>query len=102
MNKIHSAESEHTRPSLLLSLVGNLRAAIAVALKLGRHISVRRRENKLRVCETLSLGDKRFLALVMVEQQKFLVGGAPNSVALLAKFPVETSRSRSTEEVHLL
>jgi flagellar biogenesis protein FliO len=39
----------------------------------------------LRICETAPLGDKRFVAVVQVDHERFLVGGAANSVALLAK-----------------
>ena len=60
--------------------------AIAAKLKLfGRGISVHRRQRQLRLIETLSLGDRRFLAVVMVEQEKFLVGGGVNSVSLLTR-----------------
>ncbi len=49
---------------------------------------VRRREGHvMRLCETLSLGDRRFLAVVVVEEQRYLVGGAGNSIALLAQLP---------------
>jgi len=49
---------------------------------------VRRREGRvMRLCETLSLGDRRFLAVVVVEEQKFLVGGAGNSITLLTQLP---------------
>jgi hypothetical protein len=37
------------------------------------------------VRETLSLGDKRFLAVVEFDRQEFLVGGSGNSLALLAR-----------------
>ena len=82
------------------SLLEGFRAALTHFLSLGGKISVQRRKNDLRLCETLSLGDKRFLAVVLVEQQKFLVGGAGNSVALLAKLPSRASARR--DEVHLL
>jgi len=82
------------------SLLEGFRKALTHFLSLGGKISVQRRKNDLRLCETLSLGDKRFLAVVLVEQQKFLVGGAGNSVALLAKLPSRTSSGR--DEVHLL
>jgi flagellar biogenesis protein FliO len=39
----------------------------------------------LRLTETLSLGEKRFLAVVQFQQQEFLVGGTGNSIALLAR-----------------
>jgi flagellar biogenesis protein FliO len=49
---------------------------------------VKRREGHvMRLCETLSLGDRRFLAVVLVEEQRYLVGGAGNSIALLAQLP---------------
>jgi len=82
------------------SLLEGFRTALAHLLSFGGKITVQRRKNDLRLCETLSLGDKRFLAVVLVEQQKFLVGGAGNSVALLAKLPSSTPAGR--DEVYLL
>jgi len=82
------------------SLLEGFRTALTHFLSLGGKISVQRRKNDLRLCETLSLGDKRFLAVVLVDQQKFLVGGAGNSVALLAKLSSQASSRR--DEVHLL
>ena len=80
------------------------RAAVGSLMKAGRRWSSQRHKNKMRLCETLSLGDKRFLAVVRVEQQKFLVGGAGNSVALLAELHGRTRQGRRVldEEVHLL
>lgn len=65
---------------LLGSLVARLRW-------LGRGISVRRQSRMLQLCETLQLGEKRFLAVVSVGQESFLVGGAANSVSLLTRLP---------------
>lgn len=45
----------------------------------------RRSARRLRLSETLSLGEKRFLAVVQFQQQEFLVGGTGNSIALLAR-----------------
>ena len=42
---------------------------------------------QLRLCETLALGERRFLAVVQFEQQRFLIGGTGSSVALLAQLP---------------
>jgi len=39
----------------------------------------------LSVCETVSLGEKRFLAIAKVDGQHFLIGGASNSVCMLAR-----------------
>jgi flagellar biogenesis protein FliO len=51
------------------------------------HSSLRRRRSvrRLRLSETLSLGEKRFLAVVQFQHQEFLVGGTGNSIALLAR-----------------
>jgi len=83
------------------SLVAGFRAAVKYFLSLGRKLSVQRK-NDIQLCETLSLGEKRFLAVVLVEQQKFLVGGAGNSVNLLAKLPGRSSSGLLKDEVHLL
>ncbi|MGB7584680.1 MAG: flagellar biosynthetic protein FliO [Terriglobales bacterium] len=39
---------------------------------------------RLRVCETVSLGEKRFIAVIQVDGKQFLVGGSSNSVSTLA------------------
>ena len=39
----------------------------------------------LRLCETLALGERRFVAVVQFEEQKFLIGGTGTSVGLLAR-----------------
>jgi flagellar biogenesis protein FliO len=50
-------------------------------------LSAKRKERKIELCETLSFGDRRFVALIAVEGQKFLVGGASNSISLLTSLP---------------
>jgi hypothetical protein len=40
---------------------------------------------RLRLAETLSLGEKRFVALVSVEGREFLIGGCSTGVSLLAQ-----------------
>ena len=49
-----------------------------------------RHPRRLRVRETLSLGEKRFVAVIEYEGQELLVGGSGNSFALLAR--LETGR----------
>jgi hypothetical protein len=45
---------------------------------------------RLRVSETVSLGEKRFVAVVEVDGEHFLVGGGPSSVSMLAQLrPVD-------------
>jgi hypothetical protein len=45
---------------------------------------------RLRVSETVSLGEKRFVALVSVEGREFLVGGGPTGVSLLAQLGTDS------------
>ncbi len=46
---------------------------------------LRREPRRLRLCETLSLGNRGYLAVVRFEGQQFLVGGTNTSMALLAE-----------------
>lgn len=41
-------------------------------------------KKRLRVCESVSLGEKRFVAVIQVDGEQFLVGGSANSVSTLA------------------
>ncbi|HUO25930.1 MAG TPA: flagellar biosynthetic protein FliO [Candidatus Aquilonibacter sp.] len=52
-----------------------------------------RAERQLRLCETLSLGQRGFLAVVRYEDQRFLLGGTNQSLALLA----ELSRAEAAD-----
>ena len=77
---------------------GSLWAAIAKlfavftahAANLHKGLKRRRSVRRLRLSETLSLGEKRFLAVVQFQQQEFLVGGTGNSIALLARLDAPT------------
>jgi len=48
-------------------------------------LRVRKVPRRLRLCESLSLGEKRLVAVIQYESQKFLVGGSAHSVNLLAR-----------------
>ncbi len=52
---------------------------------LRRRVDARRKFRRLRLCESLSLGEKRFVAVVQFETQQFLIGGGPASISLLAR-----------------
>jgi len=41
-------------------------------------------KKRLRVCESVSLGEKRFVAVIQVDGEQFLVGGSASSVSTLA------------------
>ncbi|MBZ5574128.1 MAG: flagellar biosynthetic protein FliO [Acidobacteriia bacterium] len=46
-----------------------------------------RPHRQLRLCENLSLGERRFLSVIEVGRQKFLVGGSGNSLVMLSRLP---------------
>jgi flagellar biogenesis protein FliO len=46
---------------------------------------MRRAPQQLRLCESLALGEKRFVAVIQFETERFLVGGGASSVNLLAR-----------------
>jgi flagellar biogenesis protein FliO len=48
-------------------------------------LRVRKAPRRLRLCESLSLGEKRIVAVIEFESQQFLVGGSAHSVNLLAR-----------------
>jgi flagellar biogenesis protein FliO len=52
---------------------------------------------QLRLRETLALGERRFLAVVEFERQKFLIAGTGNSVAMLTTLPAESSAKDNQE-----
>jgi flagellar biogenesis protein FliO len=45
----------------------------------------RRAPRRLRLCESLPLGERRFVAVVEFETERFLVGGTPSSMVLLSR-----------------
>jgi hypothetical protein len=51
---------------------------------------------QLRVAETVSLGDKRFVAVVHVAGQKFLIGGGAQGVSLLTQLDAATDAQPSS------
>jgi len=54
--------------------------------------TARRSERKLRLCETLSLGEKRFIAVVENDRNKFLLAGAQENISLLQRLDEEPEK----------
>ncbi len=48
-----------------------------------------RRPRELRLCESLSLGERRFVAVIQFRDHRFLLGGTNSNIALLAQLPME-------------
>jgi flagellar biogenesis protein FliO len=64
------------------NLFGFVSRAIAWILKRTKTQHARK---MLKVCESVSLGEKRFVAVVQVADERFLIGGASTSVSMLAR-----------------
>jgi hypothetical protein len=54
---------------------------------------------QLRVSETVSLGEKRFVALVDIDGQKFLIGGGASGVSLLTSLGTGESAAEALQSV---
>jgi len=52
---------------------------------------------RLRVSETVSLGEKRFVALVCVEGREFLIGGGSSGVSMLTPLGVAKGTARELD-----
>jgi flagellar biogenesis protein FliO len=66
----------------VLQMLGETCWRIWAAIESRRAAQKRR---SLRVVETVGMGEKRFVAILQVEDQRFLVGGGSSGVSLLAK-----------------
>jgi len=61
---------------------------------------VRSQRKKLMVCDTTSLGDRRFVSVIQVERQRFLIGYSPSTVTLLAQLPDEVVKADESTTAH--
>jgi flagellar biogenesis protein FliO len=54
----------------------------------------------LRLCETLPLGERRFVAVIEFEESRFLLGGTSSSLVLLSRLDRarEDAQNHSEEE----
>jgi len=93
-----------TLPANTPENVGNIfQRLTAAARKAIASLKNQRDPKTLRLCETISLGEKRFLAIVQVNEERILIGGSATTVALLTRLPEKQSfatvlleRSQST------
>ncbi len=57
------------------------------------------RSKRLTVTETVSLGDKRFVSIVKVDDRHFLIGGSTSSIALLTDLPAHPQEPEAFETI---
>ncbi len=60
----------------------------------------RRAPRRLRLCESLPLGERRFVAVVEFEKTRFLVGGTASSLVLLSRLQDSAARTDDEAESH--
>jgi len=53
------------------------------------------RRNKLKLCESLSLGEKRVLVVVECDRVRYLVGSTATNITLLSRLPDATQEPNS-------
>lgn len=53
----------------------------------------RKSPRRLRLAETLPLGDRRFVAVIEFDRDRFLLGGTSSSLVLLARLDAERENS---------
>ena len=82
MKTLPDPEMQKAFDSPLRSLWARIRAALGT-------VSIQRRERRLRLCESLSLGEKRLIALVECEDQRFLVAATAENICLLQALGVK-------------
>jgi flagellar biogenesis protein FliO len=90
--KALSAASDHTSPFPVIAddvSLSTLRPPTGLLSRAWKWMQARQRARsttrRLRVAETVSLGEKRFVAVVQVDGRHFLLAGGPTNIALLAQ-----------------
>jgi flagellar biogenesis protein FliO len=82
-------------PGTLLERI--LRWIAAAFRRVTGTLKVQRNAKAMRLCETVSLGEKRFLAIVQVDEERILIGGSASSIALLTRLPEKAQFSAVLE-----
>jgi flagellar biogenesis protein FliO len=57
-----------------------------------------RRHRRLKLCESLPLGERRFVAVVEFDAARFLVGGTSSSLVLLSRLSDAGSQEKQEQE----
>lgn len=66
------------------SILHSFRLVLGRLGAFSRQVIQRRHPRRLQLCETVSLGNRGFVAVIGYQEQRFLVGGNSSSIVLLA------------------
>lgn len=91
VDESRSMSSAADRGQVLLATMRN-----AVRWTLQR-VTVKQARKNLKVCENVSLGEKRFVAVIQVDEERFLIGGSSSSVSLLTRLQGQKTLSSDLE-----
>ena len=90
--------SAAVRPKLdAVHLLKSLRRAWGWLSRQRGHPLLQPRSRRLQVHETVQLGEKRFVSILRVDGEQFLIGGSPGGISLLAE--LKPDRPASFEAV---
>ena len=76
MEKSSVPHTSGETPSLAETLLSRIRSVFS-------SVRIERRTHRLKLCETLSLGDKRLIALVECGNKRFLIAATAQNISLL-------------------
>lgn len=98
-----AAPARQTQPTLRVivpaTLVEELRANSLLShlnklwtwLRAQGAVRAQHSRQRMRVTETVSLGEKRFVAILQVDGERILIGGSPGNVSLLKQLKADES-----------
>lgn len=69
------------------------RISTLLSARLGAIWRSQKKRTALSVRETASLGERRFVAVIQFERQRFLIGASPSSVTLLTQLPDDENQA---------
>jgi len=72
------------------------RISALLSARLGAIWRSQKKRKTLSIRETASLGERRFVAVIQFERQRFLIGASPSSVNLLTQLPDDEAPSNDS------
>jgi len=98
--KVHRLRPQRTKSVQLRSesIASIVLSPLQKAFSWLRNVHPQGKEKRLRVSETVSLGEKRFIAILQVEDRKFLIGGSSSNVAILTQLDVEPEETPAPQQ----
>jgi flagellar biogenesis protein FliO len=86
-----------TQKPVLARFAAGLAKLLAGVRLAASHVRVRRTERSLRVCESLAIGERRFLLVVQCDRRRYLIGAAAQTVTLLDR--LDEPRDPALDEI---